>query len=40
MAWASDEDVMCVQERMISHIWSKIKENDQNSLEIPSTFKN
>ena len=39
MAWASDEDVMCVQERMISHIWSKIKENDQNLIDAVNEFR-
>ena len=39
MAWASDEDVMCVQERMISHIWTEIKNNDQNLIDAINEFR-
>ncbi|MBJ99894.1 MAG: aspartate--tRNA(Asn) ligase [Euryarchaeota archaeon] len=39
MAWASDEDVMCVQERMISHIWNEIKNNDQNLIDAINEFR-
>ncbi|RAH16373.1 MAG: aspartate--tRNA(Asn) ligase [Methanobacteriota archaeon] len=39
MAWASDEDVMCVQERMITQIWRKIKENDQNLIDDVNEFR-
>ena len=39
MAWANDEDVMCVQERMITHIWNQIKNNDQKLIDDINDYK-
>ena len=38
MAWANDEDVMGVQERMIHHIWSKVAEHDQDQIDIINQY--
>ena len=39
MAWANDEDVMGVQERMIHHIWSSIANNDSNLIDDINSFR-
>tara|TARA_B100000927_G_scaffold278478_1_gene261193 strand:+ start:21470 stop:22918 length:1449 start_codon:yes stop_codon:yes gene_type:complete len=39
-AWMDDEDVMGVQERMIFHIWSEVKKNDQNLIDVINQFRN
>tara|TARA_B100000575_G_scaffold84277_1_gene66489 strand:- start:30118 stop:31566 length:1449 start_codon:yes stop_codon:yes gene_type:complete len=39
-AWMDDEDVMGVQERMIFHIWSEVKKNDQNLIDSINQFRN
>ena len=39
MAWASDEDVMGVQERMIHHIWSQVAANDQHFIDDINDFR-
>jgi len=39
MAFANDEDVMCVQERMIHHIWKSVAENDQNLIDIINDWR-
>tara|TARA_Y100001936_G_scaffold88675_2_gene87171 strand:- start:7866 stop:9215 length:1350 start_codon:yes stop_codon:yes gene_type:complete len=38
-AWMDDEDVMGVQERMIFHIWSEVKKNDQNLIDIINKYR-
>ena len=38
-AWMDDEDVMCVQERMIHHIWTSVATNDQNLIDIINVYK-
>ena len=38
-AWMNDEDVMCVQERMIHHIWSQVAANDQNLIDIINEYR-
>lgn len=38
-AWMDDEDVMGVQERMIFHIWSEVKKNDQNLIDIVNEYR-
>lgn len=39
MAWANDEDVMGVQERMIHHIWSSVANNDGNLIDDINSFR-
>ena len=39
MAWASDEDVMGVQERMIHHIWSQVAENEQHFVDDINAYR-
>ncbi|HIF16600.1 MAG TPA: aspartate--tRNA(Asn) ligase [Candidatus Poseidoniales archaeon] len=39
MAWANDEDVMAVQERMIHHIWSSVAANDGKEIEAINVFR-
>mgnify|MGYP001156995627 FL=1 len=39
MAWANDEDVMGVQERMIHHIWSSISEKDGHLIDIINEWR-
>lgn len=34
-----DEDVMGVQERMIHHIWSEVKKNDQNLIDVVNKYR-
>ena len=38
-AWMNDEDVMCVQERMIHHIWTQVAANDQNLIDVINEYK-
>jgi len=38
-AWMDDEDVMAVQERMISHIWSKIASNDLGLIDVINDYR-
>jgi len=38
-AWMNDEDVMCVQERMIHHIWKSVAENDQHLIDAINAYK-
>jgi len=38
-AWMDDEDVMCVQERMIHHIWSQVAENDQGLIDMVNEYR-
>jgi aspartyl-tRNA synthetase len=38
-AWMNDDDVMCVQERMIHHIWKMIAENDLDQFEIINAYR-
>ena len=38
-AWMNDDDVMCVQERMIHHIWSKVAEHDQDQIDIINQYR-
>ena len=38
-AWMDDEDVMGVQERMIHHIWSEVKKNDQNLIDVVNKYR-
>ena len=38
-AWMDDEDVMGVQERMIFHIWSEVKENDQHLIDAVNEYR-
>ena len=38
-AWMNDEDVMCVQERMIHHIWSLVAANDQNLIDVINEYR-
>ncbi len=38
-AWMDDEDVMCVQERMIHHIWKMVAENDQKLIDSINEFR-
>ena len=38
-AWMNDEDVMCVQERMIHHIWSQVAANDQNLIDVINEYR-
>ena len=38
-AWMNDEDVMCVQERMIHHIWSQVAAHDQNLIDIINEYR-
>jgi nondiscriminating aspartyl-tRNA synthetase len=38
-AWMNDDDVMCVQERMIHHIWKMVAENDQDQVAIINTYR-
>ena len=38
-AWMNDDDVMCVQERMIHHIWRMISENDQDQISIINEYR-
>ena len=37
-AWMND-DVMCVQERMIHHIWKTVAENDQDQIDIINEYR-
>ncbi|MGY8702317.1 MAG: aspartate--tRNA(Asn) ligase [Candidatus Poseidoniales archaeon] len=39
MAWANDEDVMAVQERMIHHIWSSVAANDGKEIEAINVYR-
>ena len=39
MAWADDDDVMGVQERMIHHIWSQVASKDQNLIDIINEYR-
>ena len=39
-AWMDDEDVMGVQERMIFHIWSEVKKNDQGLIDAVNKYRN
>ena len=39
-AWMDDEDVMGVQERMIFHIWSEVKKNDQVLIDAVNKYRN
>ena len=39
MAWADDEDVMGIQERMIHHIWSSVAEKDGNLIDIINEWR-
>ena len=39
MAFANDDDVMAVQERMIHHIWKCIAENDQNLIDMINEWR-
>ena len=38
-AWMDDEDVMGVQERMIFHIWSEVKKNDQHLINAVNEYR-
>jgi aspartyl-tRNA synthetase len=38
-AWMNDEDVMCVQERMIHHIWTEVATKDQHLIDIINEYK-
>ena len=38
-AWMDDEDVMGVQERMIFHIWSEVKKNDQHLIDAVNEYR-
>ena len=38
-AWMNDDDVMCVQERMIHHIWKTVAENDQDQIDIINEYR-
>ncbi len=38
-AWMNDEDVMCVQERMIHHIWTEVAANDQHLIDVINEYK-
>ena len=38
-AWMSDEDVMCVQEMMIHHIWKMVAENDQAHIDAINRYR-
>jgi nondiscriminating aspartyl-tRNA synthetase len=38
-AWMNDDDVMCVQERMIHHIWKMVAENDQDQVAIINHYR-
>ena len=38
-AWMNDDDVMCVQERMIHHIWGKVAEHDQDQIDIINQYR-
>jgi aspartyl-tRNA synthetase len=38
-AWMDDEDVMCVQERMIHHIWSQVAANDQGLIDMVNKYR-
>ena len=35
----NDDDVMCVQERMIHHIWKTVAENDQDQIDIINEYR-
>lgn len=39
MAFANDDDVMAVQERMIHHIWKSVAENDQNLIDLINDWR-
>jgi aspartyl-tRNA synthetase len=39
MAFADDDDVMGVQERMIHHIWKCVAENDQNLIDLINQWR-
>jgi len=39
MAFADDDDVMGVQERMIHHVWSEIAANDQNLIDMINNWR-
>lgn len=39
MAWADDEDVMCVLERMIQHIWSQVAANDGELIDAVNEYR-
>jgi nondiscriminating aspartyl-tRNA synthetase len=39
MAFANDDDVMAVQERMIQHIWKSVAENDQNLIDMINEWR-
>ncbi len=39
MAWANDEDVMGVLERMINHVWTKIVENDMSLFDPINVYR-
>jgi aspartyl-tRNA synthetase len=38
-AWMNDEDVMCVQERMIHHIWTEVAAKDQHLIDVINEYK-
>jgi aspartyl-tRNA synthetase len=38
-AWMNDEDVMCVQERMIHHIWTQVAEHDQGLIDTINEYR-
>jgi aspartyl-tRNA synthetase len=38
-AWMNDDDVMCVQERMINHIWQSVADNDQDQIDIINKYR-
>ena len=39
MAFADDDDVMGVQERMIHHVWSQFASNDQNLIDMITQWR-